>query len=128
MDVKGKIWVFVKEVGKDDKKSKIFETSISRKDGEKFVDSLSLQLDFSKSLLDDKKKAKFDTEKAYQMNIEGFLSTRSYTDKNGNRRIEPVIKVLNAGYVLDENKKPVIKDVKRKAKEEQASDLETIPL
>ena len=110
MNVNGPIWVFPKEVGKD--KIKIFETSINRKEEGGYVDTLTLRVNFSKSLMNDEQKKTFSTEKAYKIEIEGFLTTRSYDDKNGNRRIEPVIQVTKA-KMLEK------KEVQRKEKAEK---------
>lgn len=113
MDIKGKILVFVKEIGKD--KIKIFETTISRKNEEgDYIDNYSIRVQFPASVMPDKAKAKFKTDKAYYMNVEGFLSTRGYEDSEGDYHIYPLIVAQKATLALDENGKPIIKEVKRK--------------
>lgn len=111
LDLKGKIWVFPREVG--EKKVLIFETSINRKDGETYKDTFTLRVEFSKDILPDEKKKAFKPGFAYQMEIEGFLSTRGYdTDGGIKHRVDPVVKVLKAKSVGEP------KEVKQKPKPE----------
>lgn len=108
MNVTGKITLFPKEVG--EKKIKIFETSLSRKDENgNYVDNYTLRVQFSKDIMPDASKSRFNVDKAYSMEIEGFLTTRGYDDKNGKHRTEPVLFVSKA-------KTTGSKDVTRKAK------------
>jgi len=94
MDIKGKIMVFPKEVGEN--KIKIFETSINRKEGDKYVDKMTLRVNFAKNFLPDAQKTSFKVGRCYEMEIEGFLTTRSYVTKNGEKRVEPVVQVIKA--------------------------------
>lgn len=110
MNITGKITLFPKEVG--EKKTIIFETSICRKDDDgNYVDNHTIRVQFAKNILPDEKKTSFKTTKAYIVDIEGFLTTRGYDDKNGKHRTEPLIYVTKA-KVTDS------KNVVRKAKEE----------
>lgn len=104
MDIKGKTTMFVREVGTGEKKTKIFETSLSRKDKDgNYVDKYTIQLDFKKDLLTEAQKAGLKNNWAYPVEIEGFLSTHSYVNKDGKTIVEPVIKVTNA-RALDKGK------------------------
>lgn len=112
MDIKGKITVFPKEVGKD--KIKIFETSINRKDKDgNYKDGYTLRVVFSEDVLSGDNRNKMKAGNYYGFEVEGFLTTRGYEDKNGNHRTEPVI-FVNKGK-LTEKGKPV-KKTERKAK------------
>ena len=94
MDIKGQCLVFVSEVGKA--KAKIFSTTISRKEGEEYKDNKSVQLNFAQKILPDEKKAAFSAQKAYKMEIEGFLTTRGYSTKDGDYKIDIIIQVTKA--------------------------------
>lgn len=125
MDIKGKILVFPKEVGTT-KKIKIFETSISRKDGEKYVDNYTMRVDFSKDVLPEEKKAAFKVDYVYSMEVEGFLTTRKYETKNGVRIIDPVVKVTKAKS-LDKGRPVQKKQQAEAAPANEAEPLETDP-
>ena len=102
MNITGKITIFPKEVGED--KAIIFETSISRKDQEgNYVDNHTLRVQFAKDILPDAKKTSFKTDKAYQVEIEGFLTTRGYDDKSGKHITKPLIYVTKAHVVGSKN-------------------------
>lgn len=98
MNVTGKALIFCKEVGKGEKKIKIFETSFSHKDKDgKYCDNVSCRVEFSKDFLPDEKKAAFKDGYAYPMEIlEGFISTRGYETKEGKHKSEISIFVKNA--------------------------------
>ena len=114
MDIKDKISVFPKEIG--EQKIKIFQTTICRREDGKYLDNYSLQVVFAKEFLSDEKKAKFEVGKVYGFEItEGFLTTRSFTDKNGKHRVEPVIfvkaaKLLDKGREVKKVEKPVAEE------------------
>lgn len=108
MDVTGKILLFPKMVGKKDK-IQIFETTIARKTQEGYyVDNYTIRVQFTKELLSYEKAKKFKEGNVYSIEIEGFLSTRSYDTKDGVHRVEPLLivtkaKLLDAGREI---KKP----------------------
>lgn len=111
MNITGKITIFPKEVGEE--KNIIFETSISRKDEEgNYVDNHTIRVQFAKNILPDEKKTSFKVDKAYQVEIEGFLTTRGYDDKNGKHITKPLIFVTKAHVTAS-------KDVVRKSVDEQ---------
>ena len=94
MDIKGKVCVFPKVVGKDN--VTIFETTLNRKEGEEYKDSYSIRLNFSKEILPDSKKKFFKEGFVYIMEIEGFLATRAYQTKDGENKVVPTIIVTKA--------------------------------
>ena len=121
MDVKGIVYLFPKKVGKEEKEGVIFETTLNRKEGDNYVDSFTLQVDFAKELLTDEAKKKYDSNKVYKFEIvEGFLTTRSWTDKDGKKHTAPKIKVTKAKR-LDEGR-PVNR--KEKVEEDLGLDLD----
>lgn len=125
MEFTGKTNVFVKEVG--EKKIKIFEASISRKDKEgNYVDNYTIRLNFSPEILPDTAKAKFKVGYRYQMEIAGFLSTRSFQNKEGKKIVEPLLfvtsaKSLDSGKEIKKAVKP--QPVKREKAPEPEDDL-----
>ena len=114
MDIKGKITMFVKEVGEKEK-YKVFSTTISRKKGDRYVDNYTLQLNFAKDVMTPAKKAWFKVDHVYNIEIEGFLSTRSY-DKDTKHFVEPVIIVTAASNV--DHGKPIEKKERPQGQEE----------
>jgi hypothetical protein len=90
MNISGKATIFVREVGKDDNKAKIFETTFSHKDKDgKYVDNVTVRVDFSKELLPDNAKKAFKPGWCYPIVIDsGFISTRGYDNKEGKRKKE----------------------------------------
>jgi len=111
MNITGKITIFPKEVGED--KIKIFETSIGRKDeAGNYVDNYTIRVQFAKNILPDPAKSTFKVDKAYQMEVEGFLTSRGYNDRQGKHRTEPMIIVTKA-------KTTASKEVVRKAKDDE---------
>ena len=93
MNVIGKLIVFVKEIGKD--KIKIFETSFNHKDEDgNYIDSVTVQVAFSKEILSDAQKTHFKTGYAYPLEIiEGFVTTRGYENRSGFRKSELMIMI-----------------------------------
>lgn len=104
MDVTAKkVSIFPKVVGKD-KPTKIFETTIARKDIELgYKDNYTIQVKFAKDVMTDEKAEAFKEGYVYQFELEGFLTTRSYVTKEGVKRIEPLIFVTKA-KCLDKGK------------------------
>lgn len=113
MNVKGKVTLFVKEVGKD--KIKVFETCLSHKDSEgNYKDKVTLRVEFGKELLPDERKAAFKVGHAYPVEIEGFLTTRGYDNKDGVHVSEVLIFVQKAKCDWTN-----AKEVKQKPKNEE---------
>ena len=111
MNVTGKITIFPKEIGKDN--IKIFETTISHKDDNgKYLDNVTIRVNFAKNILPDAAKTTFKVGKAYQMEVEGFLTTRGYDTKDGKHRSEIMLQVTKA-------KTTASKDVQQKPKAEE---------
>ena len=124
MDISGKINVFPREVGQD--KIKIFETSISHKDEEgNYVDSYTLRLNFPKEALTDEQKAKFNPDKYYKMQIEGFLSTRGWDDKEGKHHVDACI-VVSRLKLLDKGT-PMTKKPKQEEDFDNGVDIDNLP-
>ena len=98
MDIKGKINVFPRDVeSSEGVKGKVFETSLGHKNEEgKYVDSMTIRVIFSSKIMSEEAKKKYESDKYYSFEVEGFLSTRSYTQKDGKKRTEPVYYILKA--------------------------------
>ena len=120
MDIKGKIYVFPKEVGKN--KIKIFETTISRKEGEKYADNYTIRVQFSKELLPDEKKEAYKVGFVYGFEVEGFLSTRGYDVDGGIKHITEPLIIVNKAKGIDQGR-----EVKQKPKEPASDALEANP-
>lgn len=116
MDVNGKITIFPKTIGKN--KDLIFETTIGRKtESKEWIDNYSIRVDFAKNLLSDDKKSYFKEGNAYQIEIEGFLTTRSY-EKDGKKHVFPKLMVTKAKIVG----KP--KEIKKKTLEDAENEID----
>lgn len=110
MNVSGKFNMFVREIG--EKKIKVFETTISRKDKDgNYLDNVTVRVEFSKEFLPDEKKSYFIEGYYYPMEIiTGFLSTRGYDNRDGKHVSEIVIHVTKAKTTAEP--KPVKKSEK----------------
>lgn len=120
MNVKDTIRIFPKKLNFKDGEITIFETSVSRKDEDgNYCDNYSLRVNFPLEIMPAEKRAKFKEEFAYTMEVEGFLTTRSYDDKNGNHKVAVMLYVTK--YDL-KSKKEIKRKPQPQVEEKQLAD------
>lgn len=110
MNVKSEILIFPKKIHtKENKEITIFETSISRKNKEgEYVDNYSLRVNFAPEIMPEEKKARFNENFAYRMDVEGFLTTRSYETEYKVHKVAAALYVTK--YELKSKKEIVRKE------------------
>lgn len=98
MEIKGKTNVFVNTIKAGDKDIVRYATSISSKKEDGNYDHMSLELKFAGKNFPESKLSKLDENHCYKIEIkEGFLSFRTYVDKNsGKTKYVPQVVVTDA--------------------------------
>ena len=98
MNINGDINVFVRKQGSGDVQFKIFEVGFNHKDQKTgmYVDNYFCRLIFAKEAMSDEQEAKFKDGYYYPMHIEGFITTRGYTNKDDKRLSEIALYVTKA--------------------------------
>ena len=87
--------VFVETKATKDGENKVFTTSIGSKDKEGNYTNKSLEVSFSKDALSKENLAKLVSGYYYQVEVrDGFLTCRSYTNKDGRKVVVLVAKIL----------------------------------
>ena len=98
MNINGDINVFVRQQGSGDVQFKTFEVGFNHKDQKTgiYVDNCFCRLIFAKEAMTEEQEAKFKAGYYYPMHIEGFITTRGYTNKDGKRISEIALYVTKA--------------------------------